>query len=190
MSGTEVVRLLATRVATPIGPMVAGAAVRARGEALCLLEFDDGASTSRAGLSKRYGTHWIHDRCDVLDRAATQLEAFWARELTAFELALETQGTTFQERVWDELGQIPYGETISYATLAGRLGYDAVSRAARAVGGANRRNRIAIVIPCHRVVSADASIGGYAGGIERKRRLLELEGGRAAASLFVQSARA
>ena len=188
MSGTEVVRLLATRVQTPIGPMVAGCVARPQGEALCLLEFDD--STSRASLSKHYQAHWIQDRCDVLDRARAQLEAYFARELTEFDLALETPGTPFQMRVWAELRRIPYGETISYAALAGRLGYDGASRAAWAVGGANGRNRIAIVIPCHRVVSADASIGGYGGGIDRKRRLLDLEAGRESPSLFAHAARA
>ena len=95
------------------------------------------------------------------------------RELTTFDLPLAPQGTEFQQRVWKELQQIGYGETASYGEIAHRLGH--TNAASRAVGLANGRNPIPIVIPCHRVIGADGSLTGYAGGMERKQTLLELE---------------
>ncbi len=102
-----------------------------------------------------------------------QLQAYFAGELTAFELTLDLRGTPFQRRVWGALQEIPYGETISYGELARWVGSP---NASRAVGAANGRNPVAIVVPCHRVIAADGGIGGYGGGLERKRWLLEHEG--------------
>ena len=101
-----------------------------------------------------------------------QLDAYFAGELETFDLDLDPHGTPFQQRVWDELTRIPYGETISYSELAHRLGDP---KLVRAVGLANGRNPISIVIPCHRVIGADGSLVGYGGGLERKRWLLEHE---------------
>jgi methylated-DNA-[protein]-cysteine S-methyltransferase len=101
-----------------------------------------------------------------------QLDAYFAGELEEFDLPLAPRGTSFQRRVWDELTRIPFGETISYSELAHRLGDP---RLVRAVGVANGRNPIAIVIPCHRVIGADGSLVGYGGGLERKRWLLDHE---------------
>ncbi len=101
-----------------------------------------------------------------------QLDRYFAGERREFDLALAPRGSGFDRRVWDALREIPYGETTSYGELARQIGYP---DRARAVGAANARNPIAIVIPCHRVIGADGSLTGYAGGIERKRRLLELE---------------
>ncbi len=106
-----------------------------------------------------------------------QLERYFAGELTDFDLPLEMSGSTFQLRVWNALREIPYGETVSYGELARRVGRPG---AARAVGLANGSNPIAIVVPCHRVIGADGSLTGYGGGMDRKRRLLELEAGRVA----------
>lgn len=108
----------------------------------------------------------------ALAPAARQLAEYFAGERTAFDLPLAPSGTPFQLRVWDELTRIPYGETIGYGELAARIGRPG---AARAVGGANARNPIAIVVPCHRVVGGDGSLTGYAGGLGRKRALLALE---------------
>jgi methylated-DNA-[protein]-cysteine S-methyltransferase len=114
---------------------------------------------------------WRRD--DKLFReAARQLQAYFAGELTAFELPLATAGTEFQERVWAELRKIPYGSTINYAELAQRIGKP---KAWRATGAANGSNPISIIIPCHRVIGSDSKLTGYGGGIERKRFLLELE---------------
>ena len=105
--------------------------------------------------------------------AAEQLGAYFAGELDAFDLPLAPAGTPFQRRVWDALLTIPYGETATYAELAAAIGRPG---AARAVGHANGRNPISIVIPCHRVVGSDGTLTGYAGGLDRKRALLDLEG--------------
>jgi methylated-DNA-[protein]-cysteine S-methyltransferase len=104
--------------------------------------------------------------------AAGQLAAYFAGELTEFDLPLAPVGTDFQRRVWNDLRAIPYGQTISYGELARRVGNPAASRA---VGLANGRNPIAIVVPCHRVIGADGSMTGYGGGLDRKRFLLALE---------------
>jgi methylated-DNA-[protein]-cysteine S-methyltransferase len=113
----------------------------------------------------------------VFAEAEAQLRAYFAGELVEFDLPLAPHGSPFQLAVWEALREIPYGETISYGELAHRLGRPS---AARAVGAANGRNPIGIVVPCHRVIGSDGTLTGYAGGIERKRRLLELESGRLA----------
>lgn len=102
-----------------------------------------------------------------------QLADYLAGRRRAFDLPLAPQGTDFQRRVWRALQDIPHGETRSYADLARAVGSP---QAMRAVGQANRRNPIGVVIPCHRVIAADGTLGGYAGGPDRKRRLLALEG--------------
>ena len=108
----------------------------------------------------------------VLDAAAGQLGAYFSGELTGFDLPLTLGGTEFQRAVWAGLRAIGYGETISYSELARRIGQPS---ATRAVGLANGRNPVAIVVPCHRVIGADGSLTGYGGGMERKRFLLGLE---------------
>jgi methylated-DNA-[protein]-cysteine S-methyltransferase len=109
----------------------------------------------------------------VLDEAANQLDQYFAGTRSSFDLSLDLQGTTFQLAAWQALAEIPYGETRSYAEQAARLGRPA---AVRAVGTANGRNPLSIVLPCHRVVGASGSLTGYAGGLERKEQLLRLEG--------------
>ena len=108
----------------------------------------------------------------VLDAARDQLAAYFDGEPVAFDVPVRLGGTPFQERVWAALREIPHGETISYGTLAARLG---MPRAAQAVGAANGQNPAAVIVPCHRVVGADGALVGYAGGLERKRALLALE---------------
>ena len=109
----------------------------------------------------------------VLAEAVRQLRAYFARELKEFDLPLAPEGTPFQQLVWAELCRIGYGETSSYGELAARLGR--TNAASRAVGLANGRNPIPIVVPCHRVIGANGSLTGYAGGVERKQILLSLE---------------
>jgi len=104
--------------------------------------------------------------------AADQLDAYFAGELTTFDLPLAPRGSEFQQRVWAALREIPYGETESYGELAERIGSPG---AARAVGLANGKNPIGIVIPCHRVVGSNGSLTGYGGGLDRKKQLLDLE---------------
>jgi methylated-DNA-[protein]-cysteine S-methyltransferase len=111
----------------------------------------------------------------LLREVAEQLKAYFALERESFDVPLAPVGTAFQLRVWELLRQIPYGTTAGYGELAGRLGL--TGHGARAVGLANGRNPIAIVVPCHRVVGADGRLVGYGGGVARKRYLLDLEQG-------------
>ncbi len=113
-------------------------------------------------------------RSTVLDDAARQLEAYFDGDLFAFDLPLDLHGTGFQRRCWLALASIPYGQTVSYGEQARRLGLG--SDAARAVGAANGRNPLPIVLPCHRVIGADGSLTGFGGGLHVKRFLLEREG--------------
>ncbi|NYG56433.1 methylated-DNA--[protein]-cysteine S-methyltransferase [Nocardioides perillae] len=120
----------------------------------------------------------IGDREDdhpVLAEAVRQLQAYFAGELTDFDLPLAPVGSDFQQRVWAELQRIGYGRTASYGEVARRLGH--TGAASRAVGTANGRNPIPVVIPCHRVIGADGTLTGYAGGMARKQTLLQLEQG-------------
>ena len=110
--------------------------------------------------------------CEVLERCKEQLENYFSGQTHGFDLPLHPEGTGFQSKVWAELLKIPYGETITYMELAIRLGDP---KAIRAVGTANGRNPIAVIIPCHRVIGAGNKLTGYAGGIWRKKLLLELE---------------
>jgi O-6-methylguanine DNA methyltransferase len=107
--------------------------------------------------------------------ARAQLEEYLAGRRREFDLELDLAGTAFQQRAWLALTEIPYGDTRTYAEQASRLG---LPRGARAVGSANARNPLPIVVPCHRLVGASGKLTGYAGGLDRKERLLRLEGAR------------
>jgi methylated-DNA-[protein]-cysteine S-methyltransferase len=115
---------------------------------------------------------WVPDN-EPLAEAKAQLLAYFAGQLTEFDLPLAPHGTAFQLRVWEQLAKVPFGTTISYRELAGRVGNH---KASRAVGLANGRNPISIIVPCHRVIGSTGKLVGYGGGIERKRYLLALEG--------------
>jgi methylated-DNA-[protein]-cysteine S-methyltransferase len=135
-----------------------------------------GPQSSMRVAADRAAARPVDERVDddpLLVEATRQLAAYFSRDLKEFDLPLRPAGTDFQQRVWAELRQVGYGETVSYGELAHRLGL--VRGAARAVGAANGRNPIGIVIPCHRVVGAKGSLSGYAGGVERKQLLLRLE---------------
>jgi len=108
----------------------------------------------------------------VLDRAAAQLDEYFGGTRTEFDLPLAPRGTEFQLEVWRALETIPYGETMTYGELAASIGRPA---AARAVGGANRRNPLSIVVPCHRVIGSTGALTGFAGGLGTKERLLDIE---------------
>ncbi|MGD1848552.1 MAG: methylated-DNA--[protein]-cysteine S-methyltransferase [Salibacteraceae bacterium] len=117
----------------------------------------------------------------LLENPVEQLRAYFSGQRKHFDLALNPQGTDFQKRVWKRLEEIPYGHTASYLDIARQLGDE---KATRAVGAANGKNPIAVVVPCHRVVGSDRSLTGYAGGIQNKKWLLELEHGGVQSSLF------
>lgn len=118
--------------------------------------------------------HTTHAADRVLDAACRQLDAYFAGCRNTFELPLGLEGTRFQQSVWSALLDIPYGETRSYGQLAAAIGRPS---AIRAVGAANGRNPIAIVVPCHRVIGANGSLTGFGGGLDRKKLLLNLEQG-------------
>ena len=123
-------------------------------------------------LRKRFGCAIVPGANEHLARLRDELADYFAGTVKQFSVPLIYPGTPFEHRVWDELLRIPYGETRSYDGLARAIG---CAGASRAVGGANGRNRIAIVIPCHRVVNKNGQLGGYGGGLWRKRFLLDLE---------------
>lgn len=129
-------------------------------------------ASADAVTAVRFGAQGARDASALLDAAEAQLREYFARTRRTFDLPLDPRGTAFELRVWTALRTIPYGETRSYGAIAA-IGSP---RAARAVGMANHRNPLPILIPCHRVIGADGSLTGYAGGLETKRRLLALEG--------------
>lgn len=157
-------------IETPVGPMVAGAT----SHGICLLEFTDRRMFEKQMeiVRRRFACAAIPGEHPHLDELRRQLDAYFRRELREFTVPLDAKGTPFQELVWKLLLTIPYGETWSYEQLAVAAGNPA---AVRAVARANGMNRIAIVIPCHRVVNKNGQLGGYGGGIWRKTTLLELE---------------
>src|ERR1043166_8417273 len=141
-----------------------------------LLMMSDGEALTGLHMQvQRYPVHlrpdWRKDETRF-ERGREQLDAYFARELRVVALPLSAKGSGFQQRVWDQLRTIPFGETWSYGALARKLGDP---NASRAVGLANGRNPIGIIVPCHRVIGANGSLTGYGGGIERKRWLLAHE---------------
>jgi methylated-DNA-[protein]-cysteine S-methyltransferase len=162
-SRRESAELAVEQIETPIGPLTAVVDDRGR---LVGLEF--------SGRSRLLGTGEPGARARAgLERVAAQLREYFAGKRRKFTFPLAPRGTEFQQRVWDELLRIPYGATVSYGELAARVGNPA---AQRAVARANATNPIAVVVPCHRVIGADGTLTGYGGGLDKKRRLLELEG--------------
>ena len=156
--------MIFTTVDSPIGQLL----LLGDGRVLHGLHMQDG----RRPLTVRQS--WTRDD-DAYPEARAQLREYFAGERTRFEIPMQLDGTGFQRTVWHELTRIPYGETISYGELARRIGRPDL---ARAVGTANGQNPIAVVVPCHRVIGANGKLVGYGGGLENKRRLLELESGR------------
>jgi methylated-DNA-[protein]-cysteine S-methyltransferase len=142
---------------SPVGGLLLGA----DGDALCRLSFDGRRPSGPPA-----------DDDPVLRSAAVELTAYFGGGLTEFTVPLVLRGSDFEQRVWTALRQIPYGETRSYGAIAKQVGEP---DAARAVGVANNRNPVAIIVPCHRVIGSDGKLVGYGGGLHRKVALLELE---------------
>ena len=172
-------RLRLERIASPIGTLL----LATEGEVLRALDFDDYELRMRALLETHYGAVDLVE-ADAPGPLGGRLRAYFEGDGDALAaVAVATQGTPFQRDVWAALRAIPFGATLSYGALAARLGR---AGASRAVGLANGRNPIAIVVPCHRVIGADGSLTGFGGGLHRKRWLLahEARHGGAAPSLF------
>ena len=157
-------------IATPLGTMLAGAT----SGAICFLEFTDrkAIETQLGALGRHFRLPLLPAASPLFEHLRCQLTEYFGGARQDFDLPLDYPGSGFQCRVWHALRDIPYGETRSYAELARQLGKPG---GARAVGRANGQNRLAILIPCHRVIAADGSLGGYGGGLWRKLRLLEAE---------------
>lgn len=162
-TATRIMTTFTTLVPSPVGPLLLAAC----DEGLRAIEFHTSKHPVVREPDWRPGDHpWLR-------RAAVQLEEYFAGTRRTFDLPLVPRGTPFQCRVWLALADIPYGHTESYGELARRLGQP---RAVRAVGAANGRNPLPIVLPCHRVIGSDGQLTGFGGGLPTKRFLLELEG--------------
>lgn len=161
-------------IESPLGPLIAAAV----DEGLCLLEFTDRRmlEAQLTRLRRRIDRPALEGDHPHLAQLRRELADYFAGRRTRFDVPLYAPGSDFEQRVWQELQRIPCGETRSYVQLARAIG---VPKAARAVGRANGMNRVAIVIPCHRVIRDDGTLGGYGGGKWRKERLLALERGEA-----------
>jgi AraC family transcriptional regulator, regulatory protein of adaptative response / methylated-DNA-[protein]-cysteine methyltransferase len=159
---------------TALGPMIAAAT----DEGLCLLEFTlpDRLEAQMRRLGRLLRQPPVAGEHPHLTQARTELDQYFAGTLTSFTVPMVYRGTPFEERVWGELLRIPYGATLSYVELAARV---ALPGGQRAVGGANGRNRISIMIPCHRVINSNGKLGGYGGELWRKEWLLAHEQGTA-----------
>ncbi len=160
-----------TEMSTPVGPLLLAATERG----LCRVEF--GRFMEVRESVERWARRWLDvDRMEpdrnVLESAAAQIGQYFRGERRTFDLQLDLYGTDFQIRVWNALKTIPYGATRSYKQIGETIGRP---RAVRAIGGANNRNPLSIVIPCHRVIGADGTLVGYGGGLPVKQYLLEWE---------------
>ena len=152
-------------ISTPIGRLYAVADE----EGLLLLDFEDSKYVEKDLSSFK---NCICESNSILVLAEKELNLYFNGKLKSFSVPVKFSGTEFQQRVWEELLKIPFGETISYQEQAQRLGSP---KAVRAVASANSRNKISIIIPCHRVIGKDKKLTGYAGGLEKKEFLLNLE---------------
>lgn len=163
--------ILIERITTPIGPMFACSTEKG----ICLLEFTDRRmlETEFQDLQKRLNAVILLGENDHITQLKIELAEYFNGDRKEFSVSLDTPTTTFRQQVWNMLMQIPYGQTASYKEQAIKIGNP---KAVRAVASANGHNRVAIVIPCHRVIGSDGSLTGYAGGLDRKKWLLELEG--------------
>ncbi|MEP6906623.1 MAG: methylated-DNA--[protein]-cysteine S-methyltransferase [Pseudoxanthomonas sp.] len=155
--------LLYRYIDSPVGPLL----IAADHKALHLIEFNK----PRHPMARL--AEWTAGNNDILEAAHMQLDEYFMCTRTVFDLPLAPTGTSFQKEVWHALSTIPYGHSISYAQLARHVGKPT---AMRAVGAANGRNPLPIVLPCHRVIGADGSLTGFGGGLPTKQFLLELEG--------------
>jgi methylated-DNA-[protein]-cysteine S-methyltransferase len=165
-SPTSAVTTYFTRWKTPVGKLLLVGEQHAGEIALLGVYFEDERHAARAV------PEGAREAAEVFAEVRAQLSAYFDGKRRSFDLALAPRGTEFQRRVWRALAAIPYGTTTTYAALARSIGSP---NAVRAVGAANGKNPLSIVVPCHRVIGKDGTLTGYAGGLSRKRRLLELE---------------
>lgn len=166
---------------SPVGEMLVGS----HEGKLCICDWS--AGKCRGTIDRRIQRHlnarYETGMSEIIEQAIAQLEEYFTRQRQTFDIPLVFTGSEFQNTVWHELQNIPYGTTISYAELAHRIGNP---KAVRAVASANASNPISILVPCHRVIGSNHTLTGYGGGLDTKKRLLELETatGSAEQSLF------
>jgi AraC family transcriptional regulator of adaptative response/methylated-DNA-[protein]-cysteine methyltransferase len=160
-------------IETPVGEMVIGATA----SGCCLLEFHhpERWDTVEKKIKAIYHAELVTGENQFIRQTEKELTEYFERRRKVFGVPLDVRGTDFELKVWEQLSKIRYGEVTSYSALAKAIG---LPKSARAVGGANGKNRIAIVIPCHRVIGSQGHLTGYGGGMEKKRFLLELERGK------------
>jgi AraC family transcriptional regulator, regulatory protein of adaptative response / methylated-DNA-[protein]-cysteine methyltransferase len=155
-------------ITTPAGKMIVGATDKG----ICLLEFAEMSQPGAAFLQKKLNGIVVQGENEHIRQVKTELEEYFGGNRKAFDVPLQPLGTAFQVSVWNSLLQIPYGTTTTYLKQALLLGN---VKAVRAVAAANGQNKIAIIIPCHRIIGSNGSLTGYAGGLERKKWLLDFE---------------
>ena len=157
---------------TPVGEMV----LASYNDALCIANWEYGKTKERIEnkIAKTLNATYVDASSVVIDEAQKQLDEYFAGKRKVFDIPLLMVGTPFQKSVWEALLHIPYGETASYLAQAKRIGNE---KAVRAVASANGANAISIFIPCHRIIGSNGTLTGYAGGLETKGQLLELEKG-------------
>lgn len=155
---------------TPVGELILGSY---KGK-LCLADwrYRKMRTTIDSRIQKGLNTEYVEECSEVIEETIKQLDAYFANERKTFDIPLLMVGTEFQKSVWEGLIKIPYGTTASYRELSKRIGNE---KAVRAVASANGANAISILIPCHRIIGADGSLTGYAGGLPTKQKLLDLE---------------
>lgn len=156
---------------SPVGELI----IASKDDKICLCDWK--YRKMRPTIDKRileyYKLEFVQSSSEIIEQTILQLEEFFARTRTRFDIPLTLVGTEFQQKVWNELIKIPYGKSISYLQLSKNLGDP---KAIRAVATANGANAISILVPCHRVIGSDGSLVGYAGGLPAKKKLLTLEG--------------
>ena len=162
--------IIINKITTPIGLMLAGATKTG----ICILEFTDSKiiEIQQKKLEKYFKASFVFEKSKFFKILNTQLTEYFKGKRKIFDIPLEISGTKFQKKAWKELKKIPYGKTISYQEQAINIKNP---KAVRAIGGANKKNKIGIIIPCHRVIGKNGSLTGYGGKLWRKKFLLDLE---------------
>jgi len=164
---------------TPVGELI----LASHGDKLCLCDwkYRKMRTAIDARIKKYYQLEFQKKESEVIAQTIDQLKEYFDGNRQSFNIALDLIGTEFQKKVWNELIQIPYGNTLSYLQLSRKLGDE---KAIRAVATANGANGISIIVPCHRIIGSDGNLVGYAGGLPAKKKLLILEGALKENSLF------
>ena len=180
MNSKAMNKIIIKHYQSPLGEMIVGSF----GEKVCICDWADGRKRARneSRMSTALKAGFEEGESEVLEKAIGELDEYFAGKRKVFDISLLFTGSEFQNLVWLELQNVPYGTTVSYAELARRIGRP---KSVRAVANANAANPISILVPCHRVIGSDGSLTGYAGGLDAKEKLLEIEK-QLSSSTFIQ----